>query len=71
MQRPASGWLLDLMQVRDDPWGPPVQFLGHLTVTTKHCPMEIERFQAGNCPPPAFGRYGGVRHAKAGIWLVA
>ena len=46
---------------------PPVQFLGHLDVTTKHCPLEIDRFHA---LPPAFGRHGGVRHAKAGIRLV-
>ena len=66
MQRPSSGWFLDLNGVCSDPRGPSVEVPSHPAVTTKACQLKTQGSRQEMATPPRrlFGRRGSARHAN-------
>ena len=54
MQRPSSGWFLDLNEVCSDPRGPSVEVPSHPAVTTKACQLKMQGSRQEMATPSAF-----------------
>ena len=64
MQRPSSGWFLDLNGVCSDPWGPSVEVPSHPAVTTKACQLKMQGSRQEMATPSAFWPPGECQTCK-------